>query len=468
VFAHPELHTRRIPTGEGALSAGGSIGMEGSVADAQRQAERALKARRRSGLLRMVGRVLVSLVLVAAAIGAGLGLFQYMLATRPPVTQAVTPERPRIIDSRMVTPGDVSPVLTLYGQITSGRSVDLRMLVAGEVRAIAPGMSEGGRVRAGEMLVEVDRFEFEGALVRARADLAEAEARLAETDARLKAERDGIARAREQLMISEREVARLTLLATREAASEAQLDQSRLRVSAARGTLETRENQIGILDAQRRREDAVLSRLRFAVAKAERDLENTRLVAPFDAIISNAAADRGRLLAVSDRVASLSDPSRVEVRFTLNDAQYGRLAAAGMIEGRPVTVRWRAGEMVSEKPAIIARVAPTVAANTGGFDVFAVISNPERAAQLRPGAFVEVTAADRVVTAAVSLPASAIHAGDFVFVVGQNNRLQSVKITRVGFDGEAVVVRGDLKSGDVVMTSRLAEAAPGLLVEARR
>ncbi len=214
-------------------------------------------------------------------------------------------------------------------------------------------------------------------MIRARADLAEAEARVAETEARLRAEADAIVRLREQLVISEREIGRLGQLASRDIASEAQLDQARLRVSSARAAVESRENQTRILDAQRRREVAVLDRLRFAVAKAERDLEQTELRAPYDAIVSNVAVDVGRLMSVSDRVATLTDPGRLEVRFTLNDAQYGRLAATGALEGRAVRVVWRGGDVSRAKPATIVRVAPVVVANTGA-------STSSRGSTIRP------------------------------------------------------------------------------------
>ncbi len=61
----------------------------------------------------------------------------------------------------------------------------------------------------------------------------------------------------------------------------------------AQATVESRANQIVVLEAQLAREQAVLDRLRWNVRKASRDIENTTLTAPFGGILSNVAAETG-------------------------------------------------------------------------------------------------------------------------------------------------------------------------------
>jgi multidrug efflux pump subunit AcrA (membrane-fusion protein) len=443
--------------------------MEGSIANrATLRAAEPLPGRR--SVWRAIARALAMTLLAVGVLAAGVAGFRWLVATRPPpVVQAVT-ERPRPVETVTVAPGTITPELRLFGTIVSGRSVDLRALVAGEIVAIAPGLREGGRVEAGEMLVEIDAFEYRGALVRARAELAEAEARVAETVARIRLESDAGERAREQMAIAERELQRLQTLAQRESATEAQLDASRNRLSLARGGVESRANQARVLEAQLARERAALDRFRFAVEKAERDLSATRLAAPFAGIVANAAAERGRLTTQQDRVATLSDPTRFEARFTLSDAVYGRLLAAeGRLEGREVRVIWRGGGngATLERRAVIERVAPTVTAATAGFEVFARILEAD-AARLRPGAFVEIAKSDRPFANVVSVPQSALHPGERVFLVGPDNRLIAVPVAIAGYDGDAVLLSGDFPANARVVTTRLTDGGPGLLVEPRQ
>jgi RND family efflux transporter MFP subunit len=422
-------------------------------------------ARRRPWYMTLL-RLLLSLALVAAIIAGALSFRRYLVATQPVAPRAPAAERARPVAVATVAPGTIEPVLTLYGQIVAGRSVDLRVLVAGEVVSVAAELVEGGRVAKDAALVAVEPFEYEGALVRARTELAEAEARIVETRARIVAERDARKRALEQEQIAEREVERLSTLQDRGATSSAALDQSKSRMAAAMAAVEARENQVRVLEAQLAREEATLDRLRWNVRKAERDIRNTTLRAPFEGIVSNVAAEAGRLLNVSDRIATLVDLDRFEVRFSLSDAQYGRLVSHGRgLEGRAVTVRWRGGATELEARGTIDRLSPTIASATGGFDVYARLERSPSTELLRPGAFVTVTTPDIRFTDVIRLPQSAIHPGGRIFSVGSDNRLVEIPAEIAGYVGSDALVRAAVPAGSIVMTSRLPDAGPGVLVK---
>ncbi len=324
-------------------------------------------------------RGLLTIALVGAVLIGGWAFQRYLIATKPPTPQRASQELPRRVETILAKPADIQPMLELYGQIAAGRSVDLRVLVGGEVKSISPALVEGGSVKPGDVLVKVDPFEFEGALVRARAELAEAEARLVETRAKIVQEQAAAKRAREQMQIAEREVERFSTLRERGATSDATLDAGRTRLSVAQASVESRANQILVLEAQFAREQAGLDRLRWNVRKASRDIENTTLTAPFGGIVSNVAAEAGRLLNVNDRVATLVDLDRFEARFTLSDAQYGRLVEqTGRLEGRAVKVRWKGGSADLTSAGSIDRVSPTVVAGSGGFEVFARLTDQQQ------------------------------------------------------------------------------------------
>ncbi|WP_372423520.1 efflux RND transporter periplasmic adaptor subunit [Salinarimonas chemoclinalis] len=424
--------------------------------------------RRASSLAARLGRVLRILVMVvlpiALVVGALAG-FGWLRDTKPTVPVERLGERARAISALVATPTAVQPTLTAYGRIVAGRSVDLRALVSGPVIAVSDALVDGGRVSEGDALATIDPFAYEGALVRARADLAEAQARIAELAARTRQEEDGIARAGEQLAIAERDLARLVQLRDSGAATARALDDVELRVSQARSALETRENQIAILEAQRAALDASLERLRFAVSQAERNLEDTVLRAPFDALVSNAGAEIGKIVGQNDRIATLVATDRLEARFLLSDGQYARLAPDGGLVGRPVTVIWRAGDTEIARPARIARVASEAA--DASFAVYAAFDAPVESDVLRPGAFVEARLSDRVFEDALVLPVSALYDGG-VFVVDADERLARVEVDILTWGDEGVVVRsGEIEAGDRILSSRLTAASSGQLVEIR-
>ncbi len=410
-------------------------------------------------------RAFVTLVLIAAIIGGAAAFQRHMVATKPQVAHTPSTERARAVTAQIATPGTVQPQLGLFGQITAGRSVDLRVLVAGEVTSVAATLVEGGAVKRDEALIQVDRFEYEGALVRARAELAEAEARIVESKARIEAERAAQRRAREQEEIARRETERFDTLQGRGFTSDAALDASRSRLAASRAALEARENQIIVLEAQIVREKAALDRLRWAVRLAERNIANTSLSAPYDGIVSNVAAEVGRLLNVNDRVATLVDPSRFEVRFSLTDAQYGRLVSEGLrLDGRAVEARWRGGGDQIVIKGIVDRLSPVVTSATGGFEVYARLLPSEATQALRPGAFVSVAMNDVAYPDVLRLPQAALHPGDRLFSIGSDDRLVALPATIAGYAGDDLLLRATVLPGTRIMTSRLPDAGPGLLV----
>ena len=342
--------------------------MEGSVSPQIGQSD----AKKQRSLLSRAGPAIANLTLIALVLAIGYGGYSYLKSTRVQTPQRPAGEIARAVEAYPIRVGTYRPVLQLYGQITARRSVDLRVLVSGEVIAIADGLRNGGKVAAGEALVVVDQFEYDGALVRAKAEVAEAEARVAETRARIGLEQAALVQAREQRRITERELERLTTLERRGATSTALVDASKLRLSAAIATTEVRENQVKILEAQLQPEIAALDRLRWNVEKAERDIKNTRLLAPFDGTISEPAADVGRLVNINDRIATLIDTSEYDVRFTLGDGQYGRLAFVGnALTGREVSVSWKAGGNEFRTAGARSNAFRRSLSHTGGFDAYA-------------------------------------------------------------------------------------------------
>lgn len=418
------------------------------------------EGRSRTPVLRQFLMVVLPFVVLAGAVAG----FMYMYATRSIVPVDRPAERVRTVEAVVAQPEAVRANLVLYGQIGAGRSVDLRALVAGKVIEVSPDLLEGGHVAEGEALLRIDPFAFEGAVVRARADLDEARARIAEIEARVNQEQAALVRAREQAEISERELRRLIRLAETGTTPERAVDEARTRHSQALQAVETRENQLLIFESQRRQLEAAIARLEFALRQAERDLDDTVLRAPFDSIVSNPDAEVGKLVGVNDRIATLIATDRLEARFSLSDSQYGRLVQAGDLEGREVDVIWRAGETTITRRAMVARVAAN--AGEAGFTVHATfVENGGTFDVLRPGAFIEVRMQDVPRPDAIILPGSALYNGS-VYVI-EDSRLRQVAVDVLAFSEEGVIVRGDIPAGVRVLASRLTAPATGQRVEVR-
>ena len=359
---------------------------------------------------------------------------------------------------------DIRPMLRFYGEIAAGREIELRAPAAGAVIRVAEAFADGAAVSAGTELLAVDPFDYEQALAERTAARDEARAQLAETRARLSSERELLAEDDEQVAIGARDLARRESLVGA-AVSERGLDEARMTLSQARSRRLQRQRDIDVLAARIAQGEAAVARLEAALSRAARALEDTVLRAPFDGWIADPSAQLGERLRAGDRVARLIGSAGLEARFHLPDAAFGRSLQESL--GRAATVLWRLGPRTERFAATVTRIDGEVDPGTGGVAAYARLRADDSAAfaALRPGAFVEVLAPDRLYRRVARLPAAALH-GDRVYAV-VDGRLEAREVDAVARDGGTVLVAGALEEGDAVAVTRLTEIGPGLKVVAQ-
>jgi len=374
---------------------------------------------------------LKSVALPVTIIFVTAGLIFVLMATRPVLEQVEVPERVWPVDVVQADYPLVEPDLELFGEVVAGRLSELRPLVNGLIIEVGPGFEEGGIVKKGELLLQIDPFDY-------RTDLAEQQAQLKEARAKLAKLRRDYERAKE--LFEEKNI------------SEQFLDDAELAVIEQESMVTQRE---------------------IGVQRAQKDLRDTRLIAPFAGVLKDVNADLGKQFSGfgDNKVADLIDTSRVDVRFSLSNAQYGRLLEGSEpVEGRPVQVSWKVGEKVLHYDAVISRVGAQIASTTGGIDIYAVIETGGEQTKLRPGAFVEVKLADKRYNDVISLPDSALYGEDRIYIV-ENERLAERQIRIHGYSGSNLIVSSAgepaLLDGDLIVVTQLREGGPGAKISVR-
>ncbi|MCW2306423.1 efflux RND transporter periplasmic adaptor subunit [Rhodobium gokarnense] len=408
----------------------------------------------------LIPQILLPVLVVAVSIF----LSNTLVATKPDVPQRPPREQVYIVDTEPVALAANRPMLQVFGTLAAARNVELRALVAGEVVSVMPDLVVGATVRKGDVLVQIDRFDYEGAVTEAEINLAEAEARLAENRARLVLEERSIARYAEQLDFAEKDLERARNLLKSGNITQRGLDERELVVSQRRQALDQRRNTIDIEKAKVEQQAVSLKRLEWKLSQARRNLANTKLVAPFDGIVTSENVEAGRLLNVNDLAVAMYEDDRLEARFVLSDRQYGELALDDApVIGRDIEVVWHVGGEPVRFAAVIDRVGAEIAPERGGVEVYARIPQQQTRVGLRPGAFVEVTVPGRAFPASARLPETAVYNNDHVFAV-VDGRLAKRPVTVEAWDNGTVIVSGELKDGEEVLTTRIAEVGEGLRV----
>ena len=389
-----------------------------------------------------------------------------LIAAKPERTARPQVETVLPVEAAAVVLQPEQPVLRLYGEIVSARSIDIRPTAAGEVIAVHPALLAGQRIGEGEVLFEIDPFDTELALAEARANLAQTEATIIENEARLRAEREQLQIAEEQLELARTDAARAAQLAGSGALTQKQVEDRTLIVSQRQQAVATRQNNIAIEEARLAQQRAVRERLELGVTRAERALAETVMRAPMSGIVRSTSIELGRIVTANDVAVSMYDDTALDARFTLTDAQYGRVATdADPLVGRKAQIVWTVGNTGYDYAATVTRIGADIASARGGVDVYARLDATRGGeVDLRPGAFVEVSLPDRTWQGAARIPEAALYGSDLVYVITPENTLASRKVTVAAYDGSDVIVSSGLADGDRVLATRLSSVEPGLKV----
>lgn len=217
--------------------------------------------------------------------------------------------------------------------------------VAGKVERIA--VQEGERVRAGQVIAQLDSRERSAAVAQAEAAVNErtealhqAEAELRATVPTVKGAGADIRRIHATLEEAQRNFQRTQQLARGNAATPQELDAARARLREAQAQLGSLAANRDVASGRARAALAAVGSARAAVESSEAALQLARvqlqqatLVAPFEGVVVNRNVEEGEWVAPGTPVITLEDASRPWVRLDLEETQL-----RGLRLGAPVSV----------------------------------------------------------------------------------------------------------------------------------
>ncbi len=266
-----------------------------------------------------------------------------MKNTSPPVTNTPLPDRaapwllaiavaalllaacPRNQGSR---PGD----LMLSGNIEV-TDAQLGFKVSG--RVAERFVSEGERVKAGQLIARLDDAEQRAQLSLRRAELAGAAAALAELEAGSRPQEIAAADATLRSMEAERDRARLDAarqqeLRGKDAIADRELEASQAQLKIAEARAVEAGERLKLVKEGPRAEDIAQGRARVeqtraAVALAETQLENTRLVSPLTGVVLSHNIEPGEYVSPGTPIVTVADLAHVWVRAYVSQTDLGRI-----------------------------------------------------------------------------------------------------------------------------------------------
>ncbi len=370
-----------------------------------------------------------------ALVGAGAGVTAWRLTKAPP-------------DSVLVEARELKQTIVSSGQVMPPAEVRLESLITSNVREIKK--REGDRVKAGELLLQLDDSDIDAAIAQAEAAVAQARAgkssirvtTLPQTEETLRQVRANLGQARAELgrqkQLFESGVTPKTALETAENAVkiyESQEKAAELQVKAASSggsSSLSASAAIGVAEAQ------------LAAAKVAK--ERTRIVAPMDGIIASRFVELGETVRPGLALMVLTASGRTRVVIEPDERNLALLE-----KGQRAAVSAEAYPAESFE-ATLSYIAPAVNGERGTIEVRLDVPDPP--AYLRPNMTVSVELRIETRKDALSLPLAAVQdlggARPWVGVVGERGRIERRDI-RVGLRGDELVeIVSGLSAGERV------------------
>jgi RND family efflux transporter MFP subunit len=374
-------------------------------------------------------------VLLLGLVGLALLLFLTAPDREAPLREAVVPP----VSVATVALHDLTPTETVSGRLVPARKAALHFELAGQVheRPVEPGQT----VAAGELLLSLAAGDFEDAL-------AEAEARLEQETGDIERDRRLLQLSRRNYTLQKNDLERLLKLGEESLVSKSLLDETRIKLVQL-------EAEVARLGASVESAGSRLALLEAARNRAVRNLERTRLTAPFAGTVNSVAVQAGDYVTPNQPVVELVDASELDLYVEVRGDVVQSLA-----QGRQVEVEI---DGVTRQGEIIAlQVDPDPQTFTHALRIRL------RGNGVWPGQVARVRLPLKALTRVAAVPSTAVLFDEgqaYVFRLNSHT-LEQVPVQPGSRVGSLQVIHTGIQPGDRIVTRDVAALSHGQTVQA--
>ncbi|EJN6828942.1 efflux RND transporter periplasmic adaptor subunit [Vibrio cidicii] len=342
-----------------------------------------------------------------ALLGSSYLGYQAIAAHGPVVEEKKVESKQPTVEVAGLFPTNHRVLITSHGELVPFEVTRLSAQVSGEVTSWHANFVSGGIVKRGEVLFTIESDNYEAAVLQAEAALASAQATLIEERAKAK--------------VAEKQASKL---------SDKQVSD-----------LYLRKPQLLSAEAQVKSAQAALKR-------AKRDLQNCKVIAPYDALVVSRSLGVGQFISAGSEVAVLNNIEAGEIHLPIAgfDSAFlpeklSDLNALVTLDGIQKTQR--EGKVVRDQGLIDSATRMT--------NVVVRISDPYGINSKQPaikfGSYVEVNFAGKELKHIYRLPQELVN-NRTVWVVNENNELQPRTVNVLRAEGEFMLIAEGIEQSD--------------------
>ena len=319
------------------------------------------------------------------------------------------------------------------GTVQAEQEIALVPEVSGKVIWISPQLVRGGLFKKGETLLKIDTSDFELAVEKAYAEIAQVQVELA------------IERERAKIALSEWQ--RIEIID-----------------KGTPGPLATREIQL-------RQQQANLARAEANLQQTQLYLQRTELKAPFNGRIRQEQVDLGQYLRAGTSIGSFAGTDRAEIYIPLpaRELTWLNIPLVAHKQGASAIIRIPASNNTSWSGKLT-RSLGEIDPNSRMATVIVVVEDPYQLKNslnqppLLNGLFVNIELSGEEFTNIISIPRKALHAGNMVWIADSENHLSLRSVEILRREKQQILIKGGVQAGEKLILTSLSGAAEGTLL----
>ena len=385
-------------------------------------------------------RVFVNTVIAIAVIGVGVLGAKSFIANKEEPERVVKENKGEIVEIIKVSQGEHKIVVNSSGNVIPSRQGGIRPQVNGRIVWLNDSMIQGGFVKDGDLLLKIEKKDYELNVSERKTSVEQAEAQLA------------LEKGREEVAKREWEM------------FESVIKKKTGELKDEHRGLATRVPQIKSAKANKK---AAKNRL----SKAKLDLSRTKIKAPFDAMIKSESVEVGDIVGANSLIATLIGTNTVWIKALVPVNQLILINIPGpnskqKTQGASVKVIQDTGGEPFERSGKVVRLLGDLDPVGRMAQLIIEVENPfgtdngKIPLLLDSYVSLEIDVTDPV--KGIEIPRYALREGDRVFVMNSENLLEIRTVSIAWRFEKTVVVDTGLEDGDRVITSRLGSPLNGM------
>ncbi len=339
-----------------------------------------------------------------------------------------------LVDIIKLEAGDHQTLVHASGTVQVTEEISLVPEVSGKVIWISPRLVSGGLFKTGETLLKIDPSNYQLAIEKAYAEIAQVQVALA----------------------TERERAKVAL---------SEWQRIDIADKGEPGPLVTREIQM-------QQQQANLAAARANLKQAQLNLQRTELKAPFNGRISQKQVGLGQYLRAGTSIGKLAATDRVEINVPLpySELQWLKIPPAGSQQRGSTADIFLPGENQPRWHGTIVRSLGEIDPATRMETIVVAVDKPLLTSAetgntaLSAGLFVTLQLKGKVLSQVITIPRRALRNNQQVWIADSDNKLEIRRVTVARREKDDVLVSRGLSPGEQVITTTLSAAADGMLL----